>query len=449
MGNKEIVKAKAKSINLMLSLFAIIFIFIFSFSVSALNFNSVADSQLVQSSDGSSNNQPFARTLFLPNGIDVYESSLTPIPYRPNIYHGQMSTPFDLSTLNFNNDMNQTFLIVHGGGSADSTSLIAFYLTEDGSNLYLAYSNHIDFQTDTWLEIDHYILTQNRNLSSAVLSDNVTLNYENNGFFSYIITGMYVSSNGDNLITIGSSYSTTGNFNGTRIKRYLMSSSNHNFNVSTMQLQQNIITPDINATQIFFRDDGMIMFTLDNSHLYEYPLLQYFNVSSAFNKYLFNFAITGSINSAIMPYDILNDTFFLTNMYNLNSDGKHYRKFQMTNLAQGGGGGFAETNVSTGLLDSLINPVVSLFPDKDSLTLKQRYGYVAVVMFIVAVILLFAGGSLNKGISPVLLWIMLIIEVVLFFFFTAIGYIPIGVLIMMALIAIIIGYFKFRNNGGS
>jgi hypothetical protein len=94
-----------------------------------------------------------------------------------------------------------------------------------------------------------------------------------------------------------------------------------------------------------------------------------------------------------------------------------------------------------------INQFTGLFPDSSQLTTSQRLGFVVVSMLIASVILAFGMSQSNMGIDRLAIYIIGLVNVLIFFYFIGIGYISIGVLIF--LILLIIGIIYLRSRGGS
>lgn len=100
---------------------------------------------------------------------------------------------------------------------------------------------------------------------------------------------------------------------------------------------------------------------------------------------------------------------------------------------------------------NLVGNVSSIFPDSDDLTDREKTTYVVVIMFIVAMIMLITFALIEKedmgSHFGVFLWLLLVIEFLFFIYFVTIGYISIGVVVILVLIGMIISYFKFFHHG--
>jgi hypothetical protein len=100
--------------------------------------------------------------------------------------------------------------------------------------------------------------------------------------------------------------------------------------------------------------------------------------------------------------------------------------------------------VITGFTSGLIG----LFPDYRALTLGERLGIVFIVLLFTALIILFASAQLSRdGLHSLVIYIILILLVVEFLFFTAISYIPLSWIIILILGALTLSYFRLRSGG--
>ena len=102
---------------------------------------------------------------------------------------------------------------------------------------------------------------------------------------------------------------------------------------------------------------------------------------------------------------------------------------------------------AAGAVSTFTNLFNSLFPDSDTLSLSQRAAYVVVIVLAVTGGLFVIAHSNTGGIPPAMLYIVGAIDIVLFFFFVTIGYIPIVVPIFMFLIAGALVWFRTRSGG--
>lgn len=106
--------------------------------------------------------------------------------------------------------------------------------------------------------------------------------------------------------------------------------------------------------------------------------------------------------------------------------------------------GFNTTTQSQGLLGGVVNTFNSLFPDSSGLTGTQKIGFVVVSMILITVLIIMIAGTENTHLS---IYVALIMDFLLFIYFVVKGYVSIGILIFIVLVAIGLSYLKFR--GGS
>ena len=108
---------------------------------------------------------------------------------------------------------------------------------------------------------------------------------------------------------------------------------------------------------------------------------------------------------------------------------------------------------SDGFIGSLVNAVISVFPDSHTLTFPVKVGYVFVSMFLTFLsyygMIYFLTNGVPEGISSFFHYVFFIMIIVQFFFFIGISYIPIGILIIVILIMAILGFFRFKSGFSS
>lgn len=91
---------------------------------------------------------------------------------------------------------------------------------------------------------------------------------------------------------------------------------------------------------------------------------------------------------------------------------------------------------------SIIDYLVGIFPDSEDLTITYKMGIIILVMLGVAFVMILGTASATGGLSSGALYLTAFLEFLLFIFFIAIGYISIGILIVLFLLLLGIAYFK-------
>lgn len=118
----------------------------------------------------------------------------------------------------------------------------------------------------------------------------------------------------------------------------------------------------------------------------------------------------------------------------------------------GSGGG---TLVSPSF-NNIINNLINIFPDADNLSFGRKILYVVFtlvfvtsLMFFMGWILISGGKTSNTNVAGMkfIIYITGFIDVLLFFYFISINYIPVGILVIGTLILIALAYFKFFGGG--
>jgi hypothetical protein len=108
-----------------------------------------------------------------------------------------------------------------------------------------------------------------------------------------------------------------------------------------------------------------------------------------------------------------------------------------------------EDGVLTGVFGTITGWFIDIFPDSDDMTNSEKIGFMVVFMFIVSLLIVAITFATTKDISMGIIWFIAVINVLLFFFFASIGYVPVGFLVVIGLIILAYGVLKIRaKNGG-
>ena len=105
-----------------------------------------------------------------------------------------------------------------------------------------------------------------------------------------------------------------------------------------------------------------------------------------------------------------------------------------------------DQETQSGIITSIFNNITGLFPSSENLSNSEKIGYTIITMFLLTLILGLGLSQSSVGLSPLGLMIIAITNFVLFIYFIAIGYIGLGLLITLSLIALGLSYFKLRSN---
>lgn len=103
----------------------------------------------------------------------------------------------------------------------------------------------------------------------------------------------------------------------------------------------------------------------------------------------------------------------------------------------------ANTTQGEGFIASLSKGLASALPEKNTLTSTQKLGVAAAIIIITNIIIFLGGSGFFEG--TVLLILSGIASVLEFIYFSANGYIPIGITLLAGLIVVAIFYLKGRN----
>jgi hypothetical protein len=140
------------------------------------------------------------------------------------------------------------------------------------------------------------------------------------------------------------------------------------------------------------------------------------------------------------------------------NNGSYLISVQATNFSTTNAMGFSlevDTELLTGITNetksgsfvaSFTSTFLSLFPDKSQLSASEKFGFVFISMLVVSALIYYLVYLSQKKIPSSVHYIIFMLNVALFLFFIAIGYIPIALLIVLTLIIIILGYFRIKGK---
>jgi len=94
----------------------------------------------------------------------------------------------------------------------------------------------------------------------------------------------------------------------------------------------------------------------------------------------------------------------------------------------------------SGLFSIIVDTFTGIFPDKDSINSTTRFAYVLVVILLITATILIVGSRADN--IPLALILASIVDILVFIYFIFIGYISVGLLLIMAIIGIGLAYFK-------
>lgn len=114
--------------------------------------------------------------------------------------------------------------------------------------------------------------------------------------------------------------------------------------------------------------------------------------------------------------------------------------FTISGEGSGGGSG------GTGFIASWVDLVDALYPDSSDLNLRQKMFYMFITILLIDAILILGTASSVKGLPQPVIWFMIALDILIFVGFVSIGYVPVGILIFILVIAILLIYL--RSKGG-
>lgn len=108
-----------------------------------------------------------------------------------------------------------------------------------------------------------------------------------------------------------------------------------------------------------------------------------------------------------------------------------------------------EKDLSDSTFGRIVDQFLGFFPDSDELSTTQKLGFVFISLFLITAILMLIAYVESGRVDSLMLYLTAFIDAILLIFFIGIGYVPIGFVIILSLILIAIGYFKFFKGSGN
>lgn len=403
------------------------------------------------------------------NNATVY---YTPSAYGINSL--SISQTYNLTLLFPNNTLKAYTSNYSISNTTQNWNINTAYITRNGLHMYLLVTNEGCSWKDTngihsnSYAVLHYNLTSSFNISSAVYSD--MLYYyggELGGGFSQFhgtygttytipqIRGLYVNDAGTYLTISGNWYNSTlanlyptfysysltnayglnGALNLSSYERAVASNYTNPFNFSRETASNYVFYSNLQVTP----DNSLVSLIERNRHSSSSTVsVSVDSVSNGMKQDL----ITSSSD-----YAGLTLASSYTNVYLFTQSLGVLYKYELSNITTQLSEAEQQTQTQQ-VYNDVIDSFTSVFPEPNTLSFKQKIGWVTATMFFTAIFVLVIGSNMGKsGVNPLLLWIILILLVVEFFFFISLGYIGTGVLVTLVLLALAVAYFMFKGNG--
>jgi hypothetical protein len=464
----KITSKNAKKMSFLLAS-SIFFILFFSFIVTAISATELQTTAMT-GADGT------AGLTFNPTGTKLFAIDNNHGSNPDYISEYTLSTAYDLSTMLIFTSFNLTSItpnIMNKSSNLNQSAdygITTAYITRDGSHLYAIYgSSSSDDMNDAGAHsrqyaIMHYTMNTSFDLSTLAFADEYDMGFDgsiaawNNpgtrgvSFTEPNLRGVYVSDDGSFMSISGGWGATVGSYSNfwtfnmpspfytSTMTNYSGSLYIHPFNITTPGKFQygnyyNLwVSPDRSVVSVIEKDIHSVntfstllgQRSIDNGTLYQ---------------------ILG-LNALDREGLTIVNTF--TNLYLFETHSGILYKYEVSNLTIVTSEAQNQSQASQQIIEQVINPLLNLFPDHTTLTFGQKMGYVLIVMLISALLLLYAGSQLrSEGLHSLMLYVVIIILIIEFFYFIAIQYIPLGILISLILIATAIIYLAIRGKGGS
>jgi hypothetical protein len=385
----------------------LLLVFTFIFSISYASAGSLDTISLVSQKEITplGNNVPTG-IIISPDGSRLYTSDWG------GIAQYQLSTPFNITTASYVSNLtygnNYTF---------------SFFLTSDGTKLYTT-----RFYNSKSNEIFYYDLPVPYSISSAVLNNSFILSSVNN------IVGLWFSTDGSKMLLL--------TYDGASTYKTIYYTLTHPYYPDVVTSQNQFIRSNVQLEgSVYF--DGTTFIDCSGTGdavIEKADIITPFDISTL--SYTGYYSLGSTTNCGGMQ---LIDKVGVSDLIIIRtSTTSHlYLEDYSFNNTMG-----EEAVANSSYSSSIISPFLSIFPEASTLTFKQKIGFTFITMILLALILIIISATTTSGVPQMMLWIIAVLETGAFFFFVGIGYINIGIVIMMALVLIAIAYFKFSGNRG-
>lgn len=316
------------------------------------------------------------------------------------MYQYDLQTAFNLSTAIYTN--NFTNLSTVGQSS--------FFLSDNGEHLYTAGTSNTGDN-----KIFHYELSDAFNISSAVIEETITCQYNS-------CRDVYLNDAGTRMVIVsGQTLTTTDS-----LRSYILPTP---YYFSGASLESSSANAEF-INNFVIEETGTTLYSFGFNRFSEYNFSSSYDVD---DTAFIGEKLVGDVRAGLwVVYGFQQASFYIT-------DGATVFEYIFVPTPVN-----PELPASGGLLDNFVNPLLSLFPDSENLTFRQRMGFVFFTMLITIILLLVGGFALSRNsdnsassmIGSATLWIGVFMLVIEFIYFIGIGYIGIGVLITLVLLAI-------------
>jgi len=325
----------------------------------------------------------------------------------------------------------------------ENWSISTAYMTLGGSHLYIVISNKSGDNNDfnphsinyTFL---HYNIT-NFDLSTTSYHSKLEIVLSGNTYVSPSIYGVFVSEDGNYIITSGNVYSGSLHPN---FQAYVMSS---HFDLSTASPTAS--TPYDFSSSISYHSWASYANFIATSDINTIGFIERDIKQGFYALYLANRNNTGYAPLTVLTANREGLQIVQTGLesYLFAQGGGIIYKYRINDLFANSTGAINE-GAFNGILATTVNSILSVFPNSSDLTFSQKLGYILITMIMTTVIILFASSRIGDGLAVFAMWIILCLLFAEFLYFVGIGYIPISIFILLVLIAIAFSYLKLKNS---
>lgn len=416
--------------QIFLFLFSLIFLFGFIGSVSAIDLNTLNVTYFFDVTDYAHMSlQPIGSLMFNSQGTKMYvafpNSDLAGLTAPNNITEFTLGTPWDISTASFSNFViiNNTFNILD----------MAF---DTSGELFFDADTYGVIGTSSSASLRTFDLNPPYSPVTSIIALNDTIT---RSYFTWSPDGLTYLSTANGVFMYKTSYQ-------------------WNYN-------QSVLTDSFSKTGIrdsYFIEGGtQLLITssdisgangINGIYLYDLPT---------------PYSITGAVNTQnwtngyVAPVGIyVNEDInkiYLTN-WDLGTATGTNTSFYVVELSYAESSSGGTSQASRGSIGTLVDLIEGIFPDADGLTTGQQLIYVFITFILVDLAVIFlsvalhintSGGKPNMFIGQGALWVCVFLDIILFFYFISISYIPIGLFVFLIVMGLVFLFVKQVLNRGS
>lgn len=426
------------------SSFLFIFLFLFLInSASAISITQVQSKALSQSFGSAGIVFDSTGTRLI--AFDTSNTAFENLDNEVSVYN--LGTAYDLDTLVYSGvRINETEMAFNS-----LLKLDAGFISSDGQHMYIAIHNASQSPSGSSqvfkYEIRHYSLSIPFNITTLAFVDSYNLSLQGSGQAPEI-SSIFVNDNGS-YIALGGAFNTSSGgsqkimFESLATPFYLSSHSwinTYRLSLFGEVVRGFTILPQGNYLFSQIHDDSPLTNKLILSSNDSFP----FSSAQGSFSCASHSCVETEVNSGLDRRGMYIISDFSGIFLFQEGAGTLYKysvnDFSITNTT---------TTTNSSVANDLIDSFLSVFPNSETLSFKQKMAWVFLGIILLDLIIIIATHKAGEGVAPLVLYIISFLDIGLVIFFTAIGYIDFGIIVTLLLIGAVFTYFKFKGSGGN